>query len=207
MKIFHSVKYLERGPELPIKPISVGMVRDDGEELYVINMDMQLSVVVNSLQIQLNVLPYLPIRVTGQASSIMNSVIEWDGEHEDIHRVVAADQMASLVKNFILDYDQEEYGKPELWSYYGAVDYVVLCQLFGAMADLPPGLPLYTNDLVQEWNRLGQPATLPASPTEHRAIDDARWNQLAYDELEKWEWSDPGGVRDSADSGTGDVNE
>lgn len=183
MKIFYDLEFLERGPELPIRPVSIGLVRDDGEELYLINRDMPLSLVANSPFLQLNVLPHLPIKMNFGAGAI----VEWDGEHDDIHLVHPIDVIADRVKEFILEgYDVEEYGKPQLWAYYGAYDHVVLCQLFGTMVDLPPGIPMFTNDLMQEWGRLGQPPILPSQANEHRAVDDARWNAEAFAELEDW---------------------
>lgn len=186
MKIFYDLEFLERGPELPIMPISIGMVRDDGQQFYAINLDMQLSLVTRSLWLQTNVIPHLPIRVGDQHSTMLNTVVEWDGEHPDIHHVMTRDAIAAKVKEFITEYDFEEWGKPELWGYYSGYDHVVLAQLFGDMTTLPAGIPMYTNDLMQEWTRLGQPAILPAQTNEHRALDDALWNQEAWTVLDDW---------------------
>ena len=64
---------------------------------------------------------------------------------------------------------------PQLWAWYAAYDHVVLCQLFGRMIDLPEGVPMWTNDLKQEAERLSNPDP-PSLPgvTEHNALSDAR---------------------------------
>jgi len=69
--------------------------------------------------------------------------------------------------------------KPEFWAYYADYDWVVLCQLYGRMIDLPTGWPMYCRDLKQEADRLG--VTLPKQKTtEHHALADARWTRDAW---------------------------
>lgn len=71
---------------------------------------------------------------------------------------------------------------PEFWAYYCSYDWVVLCQLFGTMMDLPKGWPMYCRDLKQEVDRLG--ATLPKQTgAEHDALADALWTKLAWESL------------------------
>ncbi len=70
--------------------------------------------------------------------------------------------------------------KPEFWAYYGAYDWVALCQLFGRMMDLPTDWPMYTNDIMQLANSLGNP-TLPKQMSyEHHALNDALWTREAW---------------------------
>jgi hypothetical protein len=67
---------------------------------------------------------------------------------------------------------------PRLWAWYGAYDHVVMAQLYGPMTQLPKGIPMYTCDLKQECDRLGNPP-LPAQETgQHNALDDARHNRV-----------------------------
>jgi len=69
--------------------------------------------------------------------------------------------------------------KPEFWAYYADYDWVVLCQLYGRMIDLPDGWPMYCRDLKQEADRLG--VTLPKQKTtEHHALADAEWTRDAW---------------------------
>ena len=74
--------------------------------------------------------------------------------------------------------------EPVLWAWYGAYDHVALCQLWGAMPDLPRAFPRFTLDVRQLWEHLGRPP-LPAQPGGlHDALADARhvrarWELLA----------------------------
>jgi hypothetical protein len=83
------------------------------------------------------------------------------------------------IRNEILDFVTRvaETG-PKFWAYYADYDWVVLCQLFGKMIDLPPGWPKYCRDLVQVLDGINlRSSDLPVQPegTEHNALDDARW--------------------------------
>ena len=71
---------------------------------------------------------------------------------------------------------------PEFWAYYADYDWVVLCQLFGRMIDLPKGWPMYCRDIKQIADQYG--VRLPKQEgAEHNALADARWNKLAFDRL------------------------
>lgn len=65
---------------------------------------------------------------------------------------------------------------PSFWAWYGAYDWVALCQLYGTMLDLPRGWPMFVHDL--RWQH--DPARLPEQTValdgfEHHALADARW--------------------------------
>lgn len=74
---------------------------------------------------------------------------------------------------------------PEFWGYFADYDWVLFCQLFGRMIDLPKGWPMYCRDLKQEIDRFGiRREQLPAqSGTEHNALADARWIRSAHEWL------------------------
>lgn len=86
------------------------------------------------------------------------------------------------IKSKILDFCGSN---PEFYAYYTAYDWVVFCQIFGKMIDLPKGYPMLATDLKQEILRQGiTKEQLPPDPTnEHNALDDARWNVLVYKQL------------------------
>lgn len=72
---------------------------------------------------------------------------------------------------------------PEFWAYYADYDWVVLCQLYGRMIDLPKGWPKYCRDLKQEADRLS--IKLPKQDTtEHHALSDAQWTRDAWQFLQ-----------------------
>lgn len=80
---------------------------------------------------------------------------------------------------------------PEFWVYNGAYDWVVFCQLFGHMRDLPKGYPWYANDLKQLAHMVGAPEYPLPGEGRHNALEDARWNQVAWKFLmeykQKWQ--------------------
>jgi hypothetical protein len=80
--------------------------------------------------------------------------------------------------------------KPEFWAYYGDYDWVVLCQLFGTMMDLPKGWPMMCMDLKQLAVHLGCSMLPPQYMTdfnpEHHALNDARWTKYAHDWVYEW---------------------
>lgn len=73
--------------------------------------------------------------------------------------------------------------KPEFWGYYADYDWVVFCQLFGAMIDLPKGWPMYCRDIKQLCDSAGNPRLPKQTSTEHNALNDARWNKQAWEFL------------------------
>jgi hypothetical protein len=82
--------------------------------------------------------------------------------------------------------EPDKHGKPEFWGYYADYDWVVLCQLFGAMMDLPKGWPMYCRDIKQECDRLGNPKLPDQGKDEHHALADARWNWQAWQFLQEY---------------------
>jgi hypothetical protein len=179
MIITYDWEFIERGAELPIVPISLGMVREDGERLYLVNGEMPLSQLARHPWLQHNVVPYLPIKMQFSATmDAANSIIEWDPEHTDYNVRVGLDEMRHRVQEFTY------CESVELWGYYAAYDHVVLGQLFGTMTEWPSHLPQFTRDIMQEWERLGRPP-LPRQPASiHHALHDAQWNMEALQSLQ-----------------------
>lgn len=75
---------------------------------------------------------------------------------------------------------------PTFITYYGAYDWVVLCQLFGPMVALPDGWPMYTHDLrslldIQGLRDVTQPDDMP-----HHALSDAKWILETYRKYCYW---------------------
>jgi hypothetical protein len=80
---------------------------------------------------------------------------------------------------------QEFVGEsPEIWAYYADYDWVVLCQLYGTMMQLPKTWPMYALDIKQYAYMLGNPK-LPEQTLEHNALADAKWNKVAWEFLTK----------------------
>jgi len=157
LKYWYDTEFIEDGKTIDL--ISIGIVAEDGREFYFANADCDLSKA--SDWVKENVIAHLP-----------NSPFN------------AAPVPKHWIKNELLEFcDREKYGKPEFWGYYSAYDHVALCQLFGTMMDLPKGWPMYTRDLKQWCDMLGNPELPKQGKDEHHALADARWNRTAWEFL------------------------
>ncbi len=158
MKYFFDTEFFENGPQYPIALISIGIVADDGRELYLENADFNWSTASDWLK--QNVQPHM--RGPKVAFKAFGPTV--------------------------LDFVQVPAGKmtkPEFWAYYADYDWVVFCQMFGRMIDLPKNFPMYCCDLKQWADQLGAKKTdFPKQDeAEHHALYDARWNRQLYDFL------------------------
>ena len=74
---------------------------------------------------------------------------------------------------------------PVLWAWYGAYDHVALCQLWGAMPELPRALPRFTLDVRQLWEHLGRPSMPKQVSGLHDALADARHVKVRWEALQE----------------------
>lgn len=160
-RVFYDCEFLENGSTIEL--ISIGMVREDGAEYYAISQEMPFGRISRHSWLMKHVMPSLPVR-TGHA-------YPWDREHPDFRHVKPRHVIAREVQRFITAVTD-----PQLWAWYGAYDHVALCQLWGCMIALPDGVPMWTNDLRQECERLGNPQMPEQAAGEHNALADARHN-------------------------------
>lgn len=147
MRSWFDTEFIEDGRTIDL--ISIGMVREDGEQLYAEVADCDLSRA--SDWVVANVLPSL--RGGGDRrgrDQIKNEIRAFSGEN------------------------------PEFWAYYGAYDWVALCQLYGTMMDLPKGWPMYVHDVKQLCDSVGNPDLPKQGKGEHNALSDARWTRAAW---------------------------
>lgn len=172
MKVFYDAEFDERGPQIPIKPISFAFVAEDGRELYVINEE-SLSNVMRSPWLSINVRPSLPIYEDQRVES--GFITSWDPGHPEYENVLSLDTLVARVREFLLSIENLE-----LWAHLGAYDHVALLQLFGEMAQRPAGIPMFTHELQQLMDTL--PGTkIPSQPEiAHHALWDARWARDVY---------------------------
>jgi hypothetical protein len=144
-----------------IELLSIGVVCDDGREYYAASYEADYSHAND--WVRENVLPHLGVRLTP--------------------RRFIAEQLVKFV-------DRGQH-KPEFWAYYGDYDWVVLCQLFGTMMDLPSHWPMFAMDVKQLCVSLGNPQLPKQTSTEHNALDDAKWTRDAHEWLLNPERTDP----------------
>jgi hypothetical protein len=156
MRYFLDTEFMESGPHRPIDLISIGIVAEDGREYYAVSAEFNPESATDWLKA--NVLPHL------------------QGERRIGLRGIAGDILTFC--------DPTLHGKPEFWGYYADYDWVVFCQVFGTMMDLPKGWPMYCRDLKQLCDALGNPKLPKQDSTEHNALNDARWNKTAYEFLQ-----------------------
>lgn len=188
MRYWYDWEFLEDGST--IKPISIGIVAEDGRELYLVNESIQddplrRAIVQHSWLMQ-NVVPHLPLRRNHPRddgfSRLDGRVVGFHLDPND-NCVVSLRFMRNAVRDFLLF---DETGPVELWGYYAAYDHVRLMQLFGPMMSRPARLPMRTNDVAQFADMLGiDEEDLPQQTgTAHNALDDARWTRDMWRHLE-----------------------
>lgn len=156
MRYFIDTEFIEDGRTIQL--LSIGIVAEDGRELYLETQDAHDYKAFGTCQhqwVKENVIPHL-------------GKTDFGCTRDD------------LKANIMLFCDPDLNGKPEFWGYYADYDWVVFAQVFGTMMDLPKGFPMFCMDLKQWAVMLGDPKLPPQSSTEHHALEDARWNRDVY---------------------------
>lgn len=97
-------------------------------------------------------------------------------------------EIAAGVRRF-LGYD----GHPRFWGWFCDYDWVLFCQCFGSMLDLPPHFPQFCLDLRQvqeQTGRTGRPqlvlktSDMPRTArVAHNALYDAHWTKALWEHL------------------------
>ena len=159
MKYFLDTEFIEAGRYKPITLISIGIVREDGEQFYAVSADFKEKDC--NAWVKANVLPRI-----------------WSIQPIERQFKMPVGEIASRVLAFIGN------DKPEFWGYYADYDWVVFCQMFGAMIDLPKGWPMYCRDLKQLADDMGDVRIPKQGSDEHNALRDAHWIWEAYRYLE-----------------------
>lgn len=154
MRYFIDTEFIENGPRHPIELISLGIVREDKAELYVVSSEFNPDHAND--WVKENVLAHLG---NGYGRYPLTTIAE-------------------LILKFI-----GKDTNPEFWGYYADYDWVVFAQIFGTMMDLPVGFPMYCRDLKQWADNLGVQKLPEQKSAEHNALNDARWNRELYDWL------------------------
>jgi len=89
------------------------------------------------------------------------------------------------IKNKIIDFIGD--GEVAFWGYFSSYDWVVFCQLFGKMLDLPKTYPYYCNDLKQALKRYDLKTRHIEKDGIHNALSDAIWNKKVYKYIQETE--------------------
>lgn len=175
-RFFFDCEFIEDGKTIDL--ISIGIVSEDGREYYAVNREAPWRRIAKHQWLVEHVARYLP-RIHGdrrlQVSERTNP-LALDFDHPDMKTRA---RIATEVLDFLVPVGSEfEAGETvELWADYSAYDHVVLCQLYGTMMDLPPGLPMRTRDLEDLWEWAGRPEKPVQADGAHNALADARWDR------------------------------
>lgn len=185
-RYFYDCEFIDDGRQIGL--ISIGIVCDDGRELYYVNADAPWRRIAKHSWLMHHVIPHLP-----GARTHLRLPKMWLIDHDD-PRVQPRGVIAAEVERFLLN--RPPVGTPaepdrrdpdiELWADHAAYDHICLAQLWGPMADLPTGIPMWTNDLQQELRRLGNPQPPTQASGLHDALADARHLQIRYDWLQAY---------------------
>ena len=156
MKYWIDTEFIEDGKTIDL--LSIGIISEAGHEFYAESSDADWTKA--SPWVKENVLPYLK------------------QPRECMPRSAIAREILAFVEG------TRGESNPEFWGYYADYDWVVLCQLFGTMMDLPKGWPMYCRDIKQLCDEQGNPPLPEQGKGEHHALADARWNRLAWMSLQ-----------------------
>ena len=156
MNFFLDTEFLEQGHEHPLRLISIALVAADGWEYY------------------------------AETGAVWPSDMSaWLREHVVPKLVGAAaqksrEQIREEIEAFV-GYDSS----PVFHGYFADYDWVLFCQLWGSMIDLPRHFPQSCMDVRQTALSKGRTRKdLPPDPKDaHNALADARWVRDAYARL------------------------
>ena len=167
MRYFFDTEFSENGPGKPIVFISIGIVTEDDEgnirEYYAVSNEFDKEEL--NPWVKKNIIPKLKV----------------DKKHLKNNSEIAKD---------ILEFTKDD-PKPMFVANYCAYDWVVLCQLFGAMIDLPDKFPMFCLDVQQFRASLNSPIIPKAQneeDNEHNSLFDARETKRKWDYLTKYKW-------------------
>ena len=147
-------EFMESGRSDRVRLLSIALVAEDGAEFYAeTTEDRSLA----NDWVREHVLPQLkgPIQTYGE--------------------------IAAGVREFV-DRQTQDGSEVRFWGYFADYDWVLFCQIFGRMVDLPKGFPFYCWDLKQTASELGiDKKIFPEQKAGlHHALADAKWNLDLY---------------------------
>ena len=154
-RYFYDTEFLEDGHTIEL--ISIGIVCEDGREYYAVNESADWQRIRKDEWLMANVIPHLPF----------SGADEWKPKTQ------IRDDVAAFICGPGID----------LWADYAAYDHVALAQLFGRMIDLPPNIPMYTNDFQQRRSDLGHQEIPEQSSGVHDALADARHLKTCFEAI------------------------
>jgi hypothetical protein len=156
VRFFYDCEFIEDGRTIDL--VSIGVVGEDGREFYAVSTEFDPTRA--GPWVRSNVLPKLPSHAN------------------------PAWRSRSRIRTDLLRFLTAADGEVELWAWIAAYDHVAICQLWGAMPDLPRALPRFTRELRQRWEDAGRPQLPPPTADAHDALADARLNLRRWEAIE-----------------------
>jgi len=171
-RYFFDTEFIENGKSVQL--ISIGIVDETGKEYYAVSNEYNYddaSDWVKENVIEPMYKEFIAIRSNPPVTvKVFQNIIGLNKK-----------QIGKEIVDFVR-YSQVEGTEIEFWGYYSDYDWVVLCQLFGTMMDLPPDFPMFCMDLKQSMiERCVE--KLPDPVGEHNALIDARFNRDLYNHI------------------------
>lgn len=186
-----------------IEIISIGIVADNGNNLYLVSKDFDIDAAWSNEWLKDNVLKKIHLELWNQISSdekYFNTYFhQWTGYFSKKSIKALIDRFGKSIQEIsklIVDFTESNQNKKQnvFIGYYSDYDWVVFCWLFGRMIDLPKNFPMYCYDLKQSLDDLAfkyapdKPINetlqcfknhpkYPKQINEHNALDDAYWNR------------------------------
>jgi hypothetical protein len=195
--------------------ISIGIVAEDGRELYLISNEYNYNDADDWVKENV-ILPLYINTVHGDARNVYD-VYNFHKRYGVSNKEIA-ESVFQFCTNDTLTIEKAKYYNVvhdgiEFYAYYADYDWVLFCSLFGRMIDLPKGFPMYCKDLKQlfdekqqKWANISENRRLdfckrqkfysveidlknlssyPQQNNEHNALDDAKWNMELHKFLNK----------------------
>jgi len=182
MKYWFDTEFIEDGKTIDL--LSIGVVAQDGREYYAVVNDSSLHFRGWCHPwLSKNVMPHLPHTKEMTAFQLKGGRrvhVPWLDESDP--SVKSRVQIAAELVEFTDDGMSVDGAEPEFWAYFADYDWVVLCQLYGTMMELPRSWPMFCMDLKQlmVMNRVHKIPDEMKAKAEHHALEDARWNRAAH---------------------------
>ena len=177
MRYFLDCEFIEDGHTIDL--IGIALISADDRVLYLINNECDFSRA--SDWVAKNVLAPIGLSTKG-----LEEPPTEDAKLPYYWESLAAARTRKEIAQAILEFVGTE--KPEFWGEWCSYDWVVLCQLFGTMMDLPSGWPMRCNDVIQwaEAHLSLEVSDLPPSletSGNHNAVNGARTVKARYEFL------------------------
>lgn len=177
MKYFFDTEFIEDGKTIEL--LSIGVVAEDGRELYLENREANLSKANDWVKEHVFTQMLWTLKVQVSREYIAQALLYFVNEIpiEDVDQLGMAG-----ISQLITPKDK----KPEFWAYFADYDWVILCQLYGRMIDLPENWPMYCRDFKQLLDTEAPGARLNKLPESdaHNALGDARWLKREFERMQ-----------------------